>query len=136
MRWLKNLGGSIVTYVVVAACAGSANTTPGGGGARDSGSLLDAMTNPVPDAMASPQTVAVEPCDKSYVYSGTTITYAEHLFPGKSMADLVSVTVIYATTLGAPPGYANSTSHDTWIRDGAVFGACTPGAQSVTFVLP
>ena len=136
MRWLKILGGSMVTYVVVAVCAGS-----GGGYYRsatmDASTIVDALTNPVPDALAGPTVSAPVPCSQSYQFSGSTLYYAEQAYPGKSATDLASVVAIIPMA-GGPPGYTYTIvgSSITFVQDGYAAVICGNASYSAIFVLP
>jgi hypothetical protein len=53
----KMLGGSVAVYIVMAACSGGSgpqSATTGDGGGSSSGSMGDALTDPVPEAQADP----------------------------------------------------------------------------------
>lgn len=129
----------MVTYVVVAACAGSGSGYRGGGATdaatRLDSTLFDAVTNPVPDAMAGPQVSTTEPClsgPNSMAVASTT--YATHLFPGKTVADLAGVLAVghLAGSQSAYPYYQTV----AFLADGSAAVACNVGFDSVLFVLP
>jgi len=163
MRWTKHLLGSVVVYLVVAACGsgggsgGASGGTAGGGGGEggvgaghdgapggpDEGGLLDAITNPEHDAIAAPgATVVDEQCDKTFVANTQTQVYAEHAFPGKTKNDLAGVQAVvhyHPGVFSPPPGYADQ----VWgvlVKDGAVAVQCgaqsSPSLDGVTFILP
>lgn len=119
-RFLEWLGGSVLVYVVVAACGGSGATerrgdteidsgamgaggVPGSGGSAssDSGVLADVM-NPVPDAHAqdggipacdcpgAPEPIVVE-AECGTIVDGSPSMWAIAEFPGKTALELIGV---------------------------------------------
>jgi len=157
----RMVGGAVAVYLVMAACsAGSGGTSSNAGGSSSgtassssgsskgdgSGSLIDALTDPVGEAQAGlPPITATEMCGHTYAPSaGTTCFYAEHAFPGYTVAQLAFVVAdahMTATAMAngaGPTGYADSLV-TPYVRDGyaAVFCGCTAsGFDQVTFYLP
>ena len=136
------LAGSVI-YVVIAACSSSSDggsgwVKNGGGGS----SFFDALTDPVPEAQAGEPQVADEPCSQTDQYSGQTFYYAEHLYPGKTRAQLALVHALlnFPASAGAMPGYASMSSAQTYVADGKVAVLCgydsTVASYTATFVLP
>jgi hypothetical protein len=143
---------------------GSPDVGVGGATLADSslGGLLDALTNPVPEAAAAlPPDIATEACSVQVVVppstaGGMTMTYyyAVHNYPGKSITDLATVHVVLhvsaATSLATfPPGYENAAYGYALVKAGAVAVNCgmtmqvnngsvtdTRTYDSVTFILP
>ena len=148
---LKMLGGAIVVYVVMAACGASSNHGDATSAGDDDGSigaeldgalaaLGDAVTNPVGEAAAGPTaTVVTEPCNKTGTnLGGTSFPYAEHAFPGKTKADLatLSFTINEGKDIWtSPAGYQTVIGAGAWIKDGSVAVTCA-ATSTVTFVLP
>jgi hypothetical protein len=144
MRFLKVFGAGVVVYVAMAACAAeskqsgpssssSGSSSGSAGGTTSSGSLVDVLVNPVPDARAAPES-ATEKCDKSYQNGASTTYYAEHSYPGVSAGELAtSVATLLEKGSAFPSGYQNIYSVSGWVRDGAVAVNCVSG-QNVTFV--
>lgn len=130
--------GAAATYV---ACAVPVDTrpvmmsspgdhiAPAGTGGR---SVVDAMTDPVPTAEAATVStdIAVEDCK---MVNGVSL--AEHLYPGKSLADLAVVRAILHYPTPLAPGYENA-SAGALIRDGAAAMNCAGVIDRVTFILP
>ena len=102
--------------------------------------IIDALTDPVKEAMAAPPDVAIETCNKSYVSGVTTIYYAEHSYPGKLVNDLSAVRVIAHVPGASPiPGPYHDYVTTPIIRDGAAAITCGANAavyDKVTFILP
>lgn len=100
---IRAFASGCAVYLVMAACASERSPTSGsssggtsGSGTSSSGSLIDQLTNPVPDAKAAPE-ILTENCDK-----GSAAKYAEHAYPGARAAELAgSVTAMVSnpTTL-------------------------------------
>ena len=147
---LSALSSGTLLYLVMAACSasdGSRGTSSGAAGSEggaSSGSVVDGMVgnavNPVPSASAAPgvpaPTVSVEQCDKTYAFNGTTYRYAEHSYPGSSIAEMASVRVLVSFPAGTsfPTGYSTLVTN-AYVKDGAASFPC--GEQtSLTFVKP
>lgn len=104
---------------------------------------MDAIVNPVPDAIAAPGAiVATESCSKTFVYQTTTYVFAEHAFVGKTKTDLTTLSVsVHFTSANplTPPGYSDQQS-GAYVRDGYASVLCgaqtNPVIDSVTFILP
>jgi len=159
---LEWLGGSVLIYLVVAACGGidpagslrprpAADSGTGNGGAmgaggtvQDSGlgdvvaDALDAMVNPVPDADAQPAPpmpiVQTVPCSSTLQYGSVTQDFAELAMPGRSAASLAGTTALINTS--AAEGYEFHVAALS-VRDGGVAALCgTDETLTVTFVVP
>lgn len=114
--------------------AGGSSTAPSPtGGALSTGG--SSIMNPVPDAGAQPMPVAPtvfeEKCDKMTSTGGP---YAEHLFPGKSAAELAATVVVVRQLATGIPGY-------DWVygvgavKDGGVAQGCNAATETVRFVV-
>lgn len=144
----RALFGGFAIYVLVAACSGAEDARvagAGGSSGHDAGMLdaiADALTDPVGEAEAgTPPDVATEPCDKVGDIGGTMFVYAEHAYPGKTVADLAPIAIAAHFTAGAAfAGYEHSTVAGTYLAAGKVAVNCGPQSaptfDSVTFVLP
>lgn len=110
--------------------------------------LVDALTNPVPDAEAAiaPPTTATEKCVTTPGDSGVRYFYATHSFPGKTISDLSALRVIahIGQASVAPPGYENVAIGTIYVNDGEAAVQCAsasgatiyPNFDTVTFILP
>lgn len=164
----------MVIYVAMAACAASEKSmtarveddaaVTGSSGANEDAkpSIIDVIedaahdvfneaSDPVGDAKADdlPPDEVTEPCDKSVVVNQFKYLYAEHAYPGASIAELSSsVTAMksYASTatgtdIGPLPGYKHA-SIELVFKPGFVAAICEPHSKddttaaitSVTFV--
>jgi hypothetical protein len=141
---VKVWGAGAVLYVVIAACSAS-NDSSGGwvkNGGGGSSSFFDALSDPVPEAQAGEPQVNDETCTLTFQYSGMTQYYAEHLYPGKTRAQLALVRTLvnFPTNGSVLPGYASTASAQTYVDDGKVAVWCGSDAKAssytVTFVLP
>jgi hypothetical protein len=138
---LRVLGGGAVLYVVMAACSTSGDGNQGSGKEGNGGStFFDALTDPVSDALAGEPQAADELCNKSYVHASSTFYYAEHLYPGKSKAQLAVVHAILTPHSGdslKPPDYSGIMAPRQYVEDGKVAVDCGSVADAtVTFVMP
>jgi hypothetical protein len=142
----KAFAGGAVLYVVMAACSASdggsgwvKNGASGGGFGGAGGSFFDALTDPVPNAEAGEPQVAQEACDKTVPAGTQTMYYAEHLYPGKTKAELVLVHAFsdFNPDGSSLPGYSDLASSIMYVADGKVAVYCNmePG-HTATFVLP
>jgi hypothetical protein len=147
MRTLRLLISSLVVYILIA-CGSALTQTTAGDGEVDAASMLDALANPVPDAIAGPlpPITATESCNKQAPGpSGVTYVYAEHAFPGYTAMQLASVVTISTLTAAGQtiPGYGQSVG-GALVRDGSAAQFCgvttattsTISVSSVTFILP
>jgi hypothetical protein len=156
-RVIELLLGSTLIYVVVAACSGSARNASGGNNPDGSTmtdllhSTFDAMANPVSDANAAGMLdVATETCGNlTKTNPGSSIQlYAEHQYPGRTMAELARVIVLACATSDQtwrdmlPTGYDCFHPNPEYIsvHDGGVAIECDGnagnGIDHYVFVLP
>lgn len=149
IRSIQLVMGSASVYLVVAACGSgqratdvvanedSGSSSSGGGGPGSSGAvgLFDAIASPEGQAFAAPPDVSSESCDKT---TGTT-TYAEHLYPGKTIDQLsfVVARIHYTASAQLLGGAYQDLVSPVFVKDGAVAVACAPtNTDHVTFILP
>jgi hypothetical protein len=153
---LRIVGGSLVVYVVMAACSSEGGVPSmivnavdaavgdvGGTSGDATGNALDAIVNPIPEASAGPlpPIVATESCTQQAPDAGTGVTYlyAEHAFPGYTAQQLAGLQILNNDAFTSIPGYSQSQGI-AYIRDGYAAVICgSPTAQSitsVTFILP
>jgi hypothetical protein len=95
--------------------------------------MLDALTDPVPEAMAVAVQVATEKCDKTFTLNGSIYYYARHDYPGLTTADLAPVAaVVHYNTVPVglgPPGYADVQGTAS-LRDGSAAVLCGDAAAA------
>lgn len=84
----------------------------------------------------------VETCVEAPDYNGTLYYYAEHAFPGLTVADLARVTAVVKYTYLVPPAPMGAT-HSTapvWLADERAVVYCASGPpplfSEVTFIYP
>jgi hypothetical protein len=149
LLFVKLVVGSVTVYVAMAACGGASHVafdiipdasppTADAAHRGDARGVLDALTDPIDEAQAAPPPldVAVEPCDKT----ANGVTYAEHTYAGRTMAELSAVHAVSHSTTSTilVPGYSSYVSGPAYVRDGAVAVVCYSGAtasiDTVTFV--
>lgn len=162
-RALEWLGGSVLVYGLMAACAGASGQqnaspegrggtvagSPGGQPAVAAGEAAGGILDPVPPAMAAagaageaePWAVTTVPCDKTYDHLGMKRAYAELLLPGRSVPDLVRAVAYFEVggdgVQGRPPGYENVLAAATLVRAGGIAVACSAETgDKVMFVVP
>ena len=151
-----------VVYVAMAACSGpvtynigTPNPEHDSGLINDALAVLDTLTDPVADANAAPPDIATESCSIVTTSGQNVYLWAEHIYPGKTKNELVSVHIsghftpkALADQLGmVPAGYTDSLGPlivgtgyaQAQIKDGAVAVYCgvasNPQFNLVTFVL-
>lgn len=113
-------------------------------GPHDGGSFDAAVDSGIvdPSGPGAPD-IADEPCNQSYTVGAVVYTFAEHVYPGKSAADLSTLHTIGHLAPGEQriPGYdLRNVSTGTYIADGKAAVFCgplsMPALSSVTFTLP
>jgi hypothetical protein len=144
------LGGSVSIYAAMAACSaasgphwtsgrdgGSSGGSSGAATGDGAGAIIDALTDPVGEAQAAPQTTTVN-CNQQFMVGSVPEWYAEQAYPGMTTTQLASLVAILHDGSGSAfliPGYTDE-QIGARLRDGYAAVVCSNSSQSVTFVLP
>jgi hypothetical protein len=110
-------------WCVLAACS----SVPGTTGDDTHGTDATGSSDSAPHVDAAPTTqIDTESCTHSASFGGTTANYAEHAYPGKTVADLAGLVVRWHVVDGngyTLPGYTHELGMP-YIKDGFAAAIC------------